>query len=381
MKSEWTNRRIATATMTILIVLGIAAAIYQIRDTLILIFVGVVFALAIRGPIDILHERMRLPRLVAILLVLVLTLAVIPLLIGSLVPALVDSVQTVLPVAAAGYKELIRRLPLIVPPQFDNIDTLLSQASDYLIQNANALVTSALGLGTTVLALVFNLVTIVLLGTMWMLEQSSIDRFIIALAPGDQQPTVRRILYRIEHQVGAFLLGLILIGIVTGVVIGVAYYILGLRLALALAILGGLLMMIPIPGIGAILTATFVGLTSFSDSPTRALLAVVITIVVFQVMNMIVFPKIMGSAVGISTLGVILALMVFVALLGTVGALLAVPLAAIIQILVDELIIQPHARREAELGLQRVDTRRALAETPQAPPQPQPVAPPPGRAD
>ncbi len=380
MKTEWTNRRIATASITILVILALAAAIYQVRDTLILVFVGIVFALAIRGPVDMLHKYLRLPRPLAILVVLVLALVLIPILLVSLVPALIDSVKTVLPVAAAGYADLASRIPVAIPPQL-SADAILTQASDYLSQNSGTILTSALGLGSTVLAMVFNTVTIVLLGTLWMLEQGNIDRFIVALAPPDQQVTVRRILYRIEHQVGAFLVGLILVGIVTGLIIGVGYFALGLRLALALAILGGMLMMIPIPGIGAILTATFVGLASFAESPTRALVAVVFTILVFQVMNMIVFPKIMGSAVGISTLGVILSLMIFVALFGGVGAILAVPLAAIIQILIDELIIQPHDEREASLRRYVEDAALSLLETDTPPPRPSKSAPKPRESD
>ena len=378
MKTEWTNRRIATATITILIVLVLAGAVYQVRETLILVFVGIIFALAVRGPVDALHKYLRLPRPVAITLVLVVALMLIPILLVSLIPALVDSVRAVLPVAAEGYADLAARLPWPIPPQF-NVDTILTQASEYLSQNSSTLLSSALGFSSTVLALLFNTVTILLIGTLWMLEQSSINRFLVALAPAEQQPTVRRILYRIEHQVGAFLVGLLLVGIVTGIIIGIGYFILGLRLALA--ILGGMLMMIPIPGIGAILTATFVGLASFADSPSRALVAVVFTIVVFQVMNMIVFPKIMGSAVGISTLGVMLSLMVFVALFGGIGALLAVPLAAIIQILVDELIIQPHEDREADLRNHVADAALAMLETDTPPARPSSTATKPSEGD
>ena len=380
MKTEWTNRRIATATITILIVLVLAGAVYQVRETLILVFVGIIFALAVRGPVDALHKYLRLPRPVAITLVLVVALMLIPILLVSLIPALVDSVRAVLPVAAEGYADPAARLPWPIPPQF-NVDTILTQASEYLSQNSSTLLSSALGFSSTVLALLFNTVTILLIGTLWMLEQSSINRFLVALAPAEQQPTVRRILYRIEHQVGAFLVGLLLVGIVTGIIIGIGYFILGLRLALALAILGGMLMMIPIPGIGAILTATFVGLASFADSPSRALVAVVFTIVVFQVMNMIVFPKIMGSAVGISTLGVMLSLMVFVALFGGIGALLAVPLAAIIQILVDELIIQPHEDREADLRNHVADAALAMLETDTPPARPSSTATKPSEGD
>lgn len=380
MKTEWTNRRIATATITILIVLVLAGAVYQVRETLILVFVGIIFALAVRGPVDALHKYLRLPRPVAITLVLVVALMLIPILLVSLIPALVDSVRAVLPVAAEGYADLAARLPWPIPPQF-NVDTILTQASEYLSQNSSTLLSSALGFSSTVLALLFNTVTILLIGTLWMLEQSSINRFLVALAPAEQQPTVRRILYRIEHQVGAFLVGLLLVGIVTGIIIGIGYFILGLRLALALAILGGMLMMIPIPGIGAILTATFVGLASFADSPSRALVAVVFTIVVFQVMNMIVFPKIMGSAVGISTLGVMLSLMVFVALFGGIGALLAVPLAAIIQILVDELIIQPHDDRETSLRHYVEDAALSMLETDTPPPRPSKSAAKPGEGN
>jgi putative heme transporter len=339
MPSPWTLRRIAAATLTIIASFGLAWALFTVRDTLILVFVGVLFGLAIKGPVGWLQRR-RVPRPLAIAIVLLLVLAAIPVVLVLLLPTLVNAIVSVVTTALEGYNSLAAQIPDLSDNTLVNIDELITQLGSLVASNSERLVGSFVGLGTSILSGVFNLVTIITIGFLWILEEEHILAWIVNLTPARYRADVREVWGELQAQLGGYIRGLVVLSLVVGLLCGVGYLVGGLRLAAAFAILAALFEMIPIPGVGLVLTGLVVGLASFADSPTQALIGVVWTVVVFQFANMVLFPRILGQAVGISALGVVVALMVFVSLLGAVGALLAIPLAGIIQILLNQLFIR-----------------------------------------
>jgi hypothetical protein len=123
-----------------------------------------------------------------------------------------------------------------------------------------------------------------------------------------------------------------------GVLASVGYAVIGLPYALALGALAGLLEFVPMlgPTLGAI-PAIIVAL---SVSPQAALLVVLYSIVIQVAENNILVPRMMGHSVGVSPVTVILAIFAFTNLLGFAGALLAIPLAAIVQVLTEHLVVQ-----------------------------------------
>ncbi len=348
MEPTWTMRRIALATLTVLASIGLAWALYQVRDSLIIVFVGILFGMAMKGPVVALQE-LYIPRWLALILVLIVVLAVLPLAVILLLPTLVNAITSVGISVIRGYETLLSSLtrpsfPFALPSL--SLDTVTQNLVALLTSNSERLVGSALGVGTTIVGTLVNLITIITIGFLWLLEEERIRAWLINLAPPASQDRAQRIWQAVEAQVGGYLRGLLVLSVIVGLISAVGYGVIGLPLALAFGMLAGLMEIIPIPGVGLTLQVIIVGLATLSTSTSSvAIGAVIWTVIVFQAANMILFPRIMGNAVGISALGVIVALLLFVSLLGGVGALLAIPLASLIQIIVDQTVT--HSRGSA----------------------------------
>jgi predicted PurR-regulated permease PerM len=147
---------------------------------------------------------------------------------------------------------------------------------------------------------------------------------------------------RVTESVSRWAIGLIVIATIAGTSQGLTAWALGSSFALALGVIAGLLDMIP--NIGATMAGFILVPTLLAEEGlTAALIMLVVVLVYQQVENNILTPKIQGKAVNLSGFFIIVAVTLFGALLGVLGALTAVPLAATIQIFVQELT---KARRE-----------------------------------
>ena len=147
---------------------------------------------------------------------------------------------------------------------------------------------------------------------------------------------------QVTESVSRWAIGLIIIASIAGTTQGVTAWLLGSSYAVALGVIAGLLDMIP--NIGATIAGFILVPTLWAEEGlTAALIMLAVVLVYQQLENSILTPKIQGKAVNLSPFFIIVAVTLFGALLGVLGALTAVPLAATIQILVQELT---KARRE-----------------------------------
>jgi predicted PurR-regulated permease PerM len=148
---------------------------------------------------------------------------------------------------------------------------------------------------------------------------------------------------RVTATVSRWAVGVVVIAAIAGTVQGGTAWLLGSSYAVGLGVIAGLLDMIP--NIGATIAGFIIVPTLWAEKGlTAALIMLAVVLVYQQVENNILTPKIQGKAVDISAFFIIVAVTVFGALLGVLGALTAVPLAAIIQIFVKELTTERRAR-------------------------------------
>jgi hypothetical protein len=164
-----------------------------------------------------------------------------------------------------------------------------------------------------------------------------LERFWLSLASSARRPRLLYIWREIESRLGGYVRGQLLLMMTIGVISSIGYLVIGLPFPLALGVLAGLFEFIPM--VGPILGAIPAVIVALSISPQAALLVVVFTIVVQMAENHILVPRLMGRSVGVSPIMVILAVFAFTSLLGFTGAFLAIPLAAILQVLMDHLVI------------------------------------------
>jgi predicted PurR-regulated permease PerM len=306
---------------------------------LILVFVALVIAATIRPMAYALRHR-GVPKALAVLLIYLGILGVIAGLFVLVIPALVNQGGALIRSLPQVYASLVASLeknPIEVirtlPQQLPTGAQLASQ----LQALSGVVLPGALGIGMGVLAFLAEMVSIIVLSIYLMLDQSRLERFWLSLAPTARRPELLAIWREIESCLGGYVRGELLLMTSIGVLASLGYLLIGLPYPLALGVLAGLLEFVPM--VGPILGAIPAIIVALSISPQAALLVLVYSIVIQVVENNILVPRLMGRSVGVSPVIVILAVFTFSSLLGITGAFLAIPLAAILQVLMDHLIV------------------------------------------
>jgi predicted PurR-regulated permease PerM len=147
-----------------------------------------------------------------------------------------------------------------------------------------------------------------------------------------------------ESKVGSYVAGQGVLCVAIGVMSLVAYLIIGLPNVLVLAFIAGVLEVVPM--IGPLLGAVPAGIIALSIAPSKVIWIIVATIIIHQSENYLLVPRVMRKAVGVNPFVALLSIFAFTSLFGIAGALMAIPMAAIIQLLLDHLVFNPAAREE-----------------------------------
>lgn len=179
-------------------------------------------------------------------------------------------------------------------------------------------------------------------------------RGLLSLFPTSDQPKVRRTLERVRSSWLAWIGGVVADGLVLGFLLWVGLEIVGLQYALTFAVLSALLTVIP--NYGSIISAVPPILFALQDSPTKALLVLLVYVIVNQFEGNVLYPLIMSRAVSLHPAVLAIGVIVVAALFGVIGLFVSVPLLSLAAILVDELRVKPLREREHdEAELQRAE--------------------------
>lgn len=342
--------QVALAGLTLLAVFGAALLVLRLMNVLIMVFVALVIAATLRPMVAFLQRR-RIPKSLAVSLIYLGILGVVTGLFVLVIPALVDQGGALirgLPQVYANLVASLERNPIEairnLPQRLPTGDQLASQ----LQAVSSVVLTGALGISMGVLGFLTQMVSIIVLSIYLTIDQSRLERFWLSLAPRTRRPELLSIWREIESRLGGYVRGELLLMTSIGVLSSLGYIAIGLPYALALGALAGLLEFVPM--VGPTLGAIPAVLVALSISPQAALLVVVYTIVLQMAENHILVPRLMGRSVGVSPIMVILAVFAFSSLLGITGAFLAIPLAAILQVLMDHLIVHTGVAKSDEPG-------------------------------
>ncbi len=338
---------------TFLLTLFAAYFLYKVQIVVITLIVGILLATAITGPIELLTRRFRLPRGLAILLVYLGIIAGLSLFFYLLIP----------PVIGEGTR-FVRAVP-----------TLLEDWRGQLLTNDNALIRNAamrafeaidaaqgagggmpvptnlaLGVVSGIGGGLVTLFTLFLIAFYWITEKTLIKRAVSSLFAPGQRTRVLHLWHEVEIKMGAWIRGqLLLMGIVGGLAT-ITYGAMGLPFWLVLGVIAGLTE--AIPNVGPVLGAVPAVLIALSVDWKLALGVVAFVSVLQLLENAVLVPRIMKGAVGLSPLTVILAILAGSEFRGIAGALLAVPIAGAISVILNDMLRE---KRERE---QRHDERR-----------------------
>jgi predicted PurR-regulated permease PerM len=319
-------------------------ALYLVRGALLLIYISALVAIGF-SPIVARIERRRvagrrrLPRWAAILVIYL-----------TLIGTLVGIGLMVVPPLVAQTREFVTAIP-----------DLLHKGQAWLIQRgvlmqevtvSEAVAQTAGGRTdavSTVFAAVwgffggiFGLLTILILAFYLLVDSRSIVGTFVRLFPDEERDRVEDACVRVSTKVSAWLGGQLLLAGIIGSTAAVGLWLLGVPYFYVLALIAAVGEMIPV--VGPVLSAIPALAVALTVSPSTALFVGIFFLVQQQVENHVLVPKVMERQVGVSAVIVIIALLIGGSLLGIVGAILAVPTAAILQVLFQELF--PEAAAE-----------------------------------
>jgi predicted PurR-regulated permease PerM len=315
----------------------ISWTLFLVREALLLIYVSALVAIGL-APLVGAIERLRLPRVSR----LPRWAAILIIYLGFL-GALIGVGLLVVPPLVSQARELWTALPgMLSRAQQWLIDRgILSQELSFREALEQAPVGGSDAVGTVVAAIwgflggVFGLATILILAFYFLADADSIFRTFVRLFPRGERPRVEDAARRISTKVSAWLGGQLLLGGIIGGSAALGLFLMGVPYFYVLALIAGIGEMIPI--VGPLLAAIPAVAVAFTVSPALALGVTVFFILQQQVENHVLVPKVMERQVGVSAAVVIVALLIGGSLLGIVGAILAVPTAAILQVLFEEL--------------------------------------------
>lgn len=292
---------------------------FLIRDLLIILFVAVIFVSAL-SPLVNLLVRFKVPKVLSIIVTYIIIIAILTGLIISLIPSLIEQSN----------KLIVASPPLIA--QFFNITNIdKSVFSSEVTSISKNLFSITVSLFDNLLTIIFLLVITFYL----LLDKENLENRIAALFKGREE-RVRRSIVKIEDKLGSWLRGQMILSLVIGVLSYIGLSILNVPYALPLALIAGMMEVIPVIGpIISAIPAIFIALTI---SPLLGVMVAAMYLIIQQLENSLIVPQVMKRAVGLNPLIVILAIAVGSRLLGISGALLAVPIAVVLQIIAAEVI-------------------------------------------
>lgn len=337
-----------TIWMTALAVV-ILWGLYHVRDVLLLLYISGLFAVGF-SPIVRLIERQRLlpvgsrrfPRWLAILVLYVVMLSAVVSIGMLIVPPVIDQSQQLWDQKEVLFYRVQRLLHEhgIVRGEYLTIEQAVERAPD-AATNVNVLSTVVNAVRGVIGGLA-GFIAVLIVTFYLLVDARNIQQTMLRLFPIDERPRVDAITRTITLKVSAWLSGQALLGMIIGTTSAIGLWLLGVPYFYVLAIISGFGELIPV--VGPILSAVPAVIVAMTVSPQTALFVIIFFIVQQQFENHVLVPRVMSRQLGVSPVAVIIALLIGGRLLGVLGALLAVPSVAILQVLAMELLEEKEKR-------------------------------------
>lgn len=231
-----------------------------------------------------------------------------------------------------------------------DVRSSLEELARGLPQAADAL----LGIAGGVFGTVLSLVTLTFLALFLLMERPTITNWLFGFAPPAVDARWRPVLEGSIRAISSSLIGNLAISVVAGTVAGLSAWILGLPFPIVLAVITGFLDLIP--QVGATLAAVILVLVGLTVSPVAAGAMLVVQLIYQQLENYVVYPLVYRQAVELTAFTTIVSVLIASSILGVVGAILAIPFAAVIKIVVREAGAPRRARMAALRQAQTAST-------------------------
>ena len=293
----------------------------QIKSILLLFFICIIIVSTLAPAVRYLRKY-KVPKIIAIALVYIVLIAFLSLLIAPLIPFFIAQFQSLLENFPRYIDQTARILHVRIETQ---------QVNNFISSQLTAIGDNAVAVTSGILGGFLSLVTILVISFYLLLDHDNIKEKLPLLFPKSLRPRVNESFQEIEVQLGAWFRGQLVLSIAVGLFTWIALSIIGLPYALPLAVMAGMLEIIPT--IGPIISAIPAIIVGFSISPPTALIVTGAFLLIQQIENNLLVPKIMATAVGLHPVVVILGVIIGGQMAGVLGALLSVPFISVLYIL------------------------------------------------
>jgi predicted PurR-regulated permease PerM len=311
--------------------------ILTVGSILILIVVSMFLAAGLNPLVEWVMNR-GLKRSWSVLSVIVLVLGGLALFIAAIVPVISDQVKALTDNAPAWLDQLQKNKQI---QEWNDDYEIISKAKDYIADGnfGQKLFGGVLGFGLAVLSALANAFVVVVLTLYFLASLPKTKSAIYQLAPHSRRDRVTRLGDQVLRGVGGYVSGAFVVATCAGISSLIFLFIAGLgEYAVALAFVVALLDVIPM--IGATIGAIIVTAIGFATDPKIGFACLIFYLVYQQVENYVIYPKVMSRTVDVPGSITVIAALIGAALLGVVGALLAVPTAAAMLLLTREVFVR-----------------------------------------
>ncbi|GAB1420272.1 AI-2E family transporter [Anaerolineales bacterium] len=335
---------------TLIILLTLLAAYITVVSIriIIVLFVAILTASAVRPVINWLVAR-RMPRVVAIVLVyfvlatsiIILGVVILPPIVNQLASYLENENRLAYRIIAAQrwFESLISDVTKDEVASLVAPDEIRAAVTTFITQFRNTMPSMLNNISATVA----ESVLIFVMGAYWLTSHTKVTDFIAQVSPPKYRENAQQITNDIEVTLGSYIRGIVVISVVVGVLNFAGMLIGGIPNAATLAFITGIASAVPM--VGGLIGSVFAILLTLVVAPQYVLGVIAITFVVQQIEAYVVGPRIMANSVGLDPLLILVYTSIGFVIFGLVGALIAVPIMGAIHILIIRLVIEPHKDR------------------------------------
>lgn len=312
------------------------ALFWQSTEVILLVFAGLLAAVFLDGCAEWIGNRLSLSKNWSLVIVLLLIIGVVALIFWFLIPSLQEQIYTMRQQLPAAIERLRQNIE-----QYSAGSWMLEQLPDNPLElgkQSSNLFGRITGFFSSFLGVAVNVAIVLMAGVYFAFNPNLYYRGVIKLFPKSSQQRVREVLDTLGITLRSWMLGRLVIMTINGTLTALGLWFLGVPLALSLGILTALFNFIP--NIGPFLAAAPAILIAFTQSPTQALYTAILFLIVQNLEGFVLTPLVQQRAVSLPPVLIISAQLLLGILFGFLGVLLAVPITAVVFVLIKMLYVE-----------------------------------------
>ena len=343
----WTTSQVVVATTFVVCVFLTFWLLYRLRALIFLLFVAIVIGIAIRPVVEWLQRR-GIARNTGIIIIYILIAAVLLGFLALTFPVIADQATQLSQNLPHYYSEiraalvnsgnsLLQNIGLRIPSELTQFLSRVPTTDGELLSQ----VSQTAFFANLVVKGILSILAVFLLAYYWTQESSVIIRTLLRLAPLNRRHDIQQFFYLAEEKIGGYVRGQAILCLLVGAAAFILYTLIGLPYTLVLALIAGFMEMVPI--VGPALGAVPALLAALSTDPDKVIWVLIATGLIQMMENVLLVPRVMKNSMGVNPIIILLSLVAFGSVFGFAGALLALPLAAIIQLILDRILNPPES--------------------------------------